>query len=296
MKILKSIFFICIAGLFFALTFSCEKIEPPYVKKGYDTVIYPEYPKKILVEDYTAHMCTYCPDGHHALEAMMEKYHKPYYDGYIIIPMAIHVSSLAFPAPPQFPTDFRTEEGEELDAHFGASSMGLPKGLVNRVEYESNLILSPDSWGDAAAVLLEDNQAAIKMTIKQADIYLFIVNEYDTTSRVLNCSIDAMFLSSWNNPVTLAVFLVEDGIISGQLNHGTIDPNYVHNHVLRDGISGVWGDAITTAAAAQGETKNKNYTYTLPANFIYSNCSVLAYVYDSSTGEVIQAEIKKLVE
>lgn len=296
MNIIRNILFLSIISQILIITFSCQKVEPPYVKSGYDTIIYPQYPKKILVEDYTAHMCTYCPDGHHALESMMEKYHKSYYDGWIIIPMAIHVSSLAFPAPPSFPTDFRTDEGNELDAHFGTSTMGLPKGLVNRTIYETNLILNPDIWADAAVLLLEDQQAAVKMTIKQADIFLLIQNQYDTTTRVLNCDIEALFLSNWNNSVKLAVFLVEDGIVSGQLNHGTIDPNYIHNHVLRDGITSVWGDAITSGATPEGQTISRSYNYTVLEDFVYSNCSVVAYVYDAVSGEVIQAEIEKLKE
>ena len=79
--------------------------------------------------------------------------------------------------------------------------------------------------------------------------------------------------------------------------------NYVHRHVLRDGISSnSWGETIISGAIAAGDTAVKNYQYTLPLTFPATNgiapnenlCYVVAYIYDAATYEIIQVEEKKI--
>lgn len=77
----------------------------------------------------------------------------------------------------------------------------------------------------------------------------------------------------------LSVFLLEDGIVSRQLNNttGTTDYSYVHDNVEKLKLTGsAQGDAITIDA--DDSTKEFNFSATVPSTCNLSNLSVLAYV------------------
>ena len=85
--------------------------DGPFIT-DYDSYVNPE--KKVLIEDFTGHLCPNCPDAARELDAIHDIY------GDQIIGMAIHVSkSFARPYPasqaPSFQYDFRTNGGDELD-------------------------------------------------------------------------------------------------------------------------------------------------------------------------------------
>ena len=70
---------------------ACDKIEGPYIINS-DSYVNPD--KKVLVEDFTGHLCPNCPDAARELEAIHDIYPGQ------IISMAIHVSkSFARPYP-----------------------------------------------------------------------------------------------------------------------------------------------------------------------------------------------------
>ena len=55
--------------------------------------------------------------------------------------------------------------------------------------------------------------------------------------------------------------------------------NYVHNDGLRNALSSLFGDAIPETTAFQ-EYK-KNYTFTVPSNYVGNNLSFVVMVVDS---------------
>ena len=99
------------------------------------------YIKNILIEDFTGHLCKNCPDAASELDAIQAVY------GSRIIGLAIHSGSTfarPYPIDPtgnpdeKFTYDFRTSWGEELDGFFEISANGLPKGMINRIDYNSS--------------------------------------------------------------------------------------------------------------------------------------------------------------
>jgi hypothetical protein len=62
--------------------------------------------------------------------------------------------------------------------------------------------------------------------------------------------------------------------------------DYEHNHVLRKVVNGTWGSSIELSNTSTSFTFN----YTLEDFWVKSNCNVVAFVYDNSNKEVLQAE------
>ena len=80
----------------------------------------------------------------------------------------------------------------------------------------------------------------------------------------------------------LQLWLTESGIVAMQFNGSTVDRNYVHNHVFRAAINGLWGDEITLAEGAEEE---RTYTYTLLRPYWNAaNLSVVAFYYNDADG------------
>jgi hypothetical protein len=115
---------------------SCDVEEGPFIT-DYNSYINPD--KKVLIEDFTGHLCPNCPNAARELDAIHDIY------GDQIIGMAVHVST-TFARPyssnqaPNFQYDFRTQWGDNWDAFYETSSIGLPAGMINRIGFLSGFI------------------------------------------------------------------------------------------------------------------------------------------------------------
>jgi hypothetical protein len=62
-------------------------------------------------------------------------------------------------------------------------------------------------------------------------------------------------------------------------------------------MSGTWGEPVGSDGTALGGTKlTNNYSYTLPAEWNADNCAIVAFVYNTETLQVVQAEENGVVE
>ena len=95
-------------------------------------------PKNALLEEFTGINCGNCPDAHKIVaNLLLAQEHTVY-------AIAIHSGYYASPFPDQ--PDFRTEEGETLDATFVAGS-GYPCGMINRHIFAGSIpIMSRSNW------------------------------------------------------------------------------------------------------------------------------------------------------
>ena len=284
-----------ITTVIFALLvfFACDNVKKPYLednggKCGNGDLSIPI--KKILLEDYTGHTCGNCPRAAEQTELLIETYCDH------IIPISVHVGFFAEPySSGKYTYDFRTTAGNEWNDLFGNGSAGLPNGMVNRIEYNSTKILAYETWASAIEQILAEAPT----------IDINIENNYTEDTHKLNSSISVNFLKSFSENLNLSVLIVEDSIVNWQKdydyqdidNPGNTDiEKYIHRHVLRDAVNGTWGETIVTNDIAQGENIKKTFNYTLSSEWNFKNCSVITFVYNSVTKEVIQAEIKELIE
>ena len=268
---------------------SCDVEEGPFIT-DYNSYINPE--KKILIEDFTGHICPNCPNAARELDAIHDIY------GDQIIGMALHVST-TFARPyssnqaPNFQYDFRTDWGNELDNFYGISTAGLPRGMVNRIGYPDNHKLGKDEWASAVAEELKKD-IDFKIYISSDENSIFI------TSEVQN---------NINSNYNLSVCLTENNIINWQKDGQENVEDYQHNHVLRTVLVDESLSNNSNYIAGQQIQKTINYdllaleqyninysTNTAEAgngnagDWNASNMSVIAYIYNTNTKEIVQVE------
>ena len=284
MKIMKKTiiltFAVLLAGLFVA---SCDKIEEgEYLKNPNNSQPTPDTTgqktllRKVLILDFTGHKCGNCPKGHKIITSLESVYHEA------VVPVAIHCTSYAKPqAGTAFEADFRTDEGEYWVEY--AELEGLPSGLVNTLDPLS-ISSAPNEW---ATMFAQYNNVIPELSVE-------VVPTLASGSLTTNVKLTAE--TACSRKLSLCVYVVEDNIIGGQIDYES-DPqtieNYVHNHVFRTSFSGALGESIkdNTDALAKDATIEKSYSKAFSSDWNAANCKVVAFVYDSDTKEVLQAEM-----
>lgn len=251
--------------------------------------------KKVIVEDYTGHTCGNCPRAAEDAETIMNLYK----DSVIVI--AVHAgTTFAPPFPPDYPDDFRTSVGTDWDGFLGMSAAGLPKGGVNRAQ--TPYAQPRTTWSSYVNTLLDGPQQA----------KMLLTTTLDTAKMLLNVSVKTTFLSALNYNVNLCVVITEDSIVGSQKDYsppptalvinGDERPDYRFNHMLRGAVNGSWGELVKSSPVAN-DTITKNYScFTLnpwpvaagnPKKNLM-NTSVVAFLFNATTKEIIQAEKVKI--
>ncbi|MFH1936897.1 MAG: Omp28-related outer membrane protein, partial [Bacteroidota bacterium] len=69
--------------------------------------------------------------------------------------------------------------------------------------------------------------------------------------------------------------------------------NYVFNDMLRAVLNGTYGEQLTTSVDTV-QIYSKSYLYTLHDNWVPEHLSLVAFVFNESTKEVIQVEKRYL--
>ena len=246
-----------------------------------------QYPsRKVFIGHFTGHF-----DGHGAIAADTILRIQNKYPGKVIA-VNIHSGFFSRPFPPTYTTDLRCNEGDEYFKFLNIAYN--PVGVVNWIGYPYDIL--KDYWGEWGS--LTDSLISLP-----PEVDIRITNNFNSGTRMLNSSVCCKFLNSFNGTYKLTLLLTEDSIVASQKDYSKppphITPNYAHPNVLRDGITTSWGDTLKMGPIVKGDSIIKNYSYTLPLNFNGINpnenhCKVVAYIYDASNYQVIQAEEGKI--
>lgn len=280
---MKKINFIVTLAILLCAFVSCDKIEGPYITPDDSVETNVEFPdidpatvfRKVLIEEYTGHRCTNCPDGHRELASLHERY------GDTLVAIGIHAGTFAMTTG-SFPTDFRTEEGNTLYEDFTINQIGTPAAVVNRTQHGNAFPLSIPAWQPAIdEELSRDCVAAVQ-----------IINQFDASSKKLTAHTKTTLLNGYSGEVQLALYVIEDGIVAPQKDGETTIEDYVHNHVLRGSLNGVYGTLLTTAE--EDGSYLKSYELDCSSkSWDFGNCTVVAILMDAQTHEVLQVEQSK---
>ncbi len=260
---------------------SCDVVEGPKV----DPEGFSGSANKVLIEDFTGHMCGNCPRAHEQATAL----HDTYGDNLVIV--AVHAGTFARVVNSLgFTTDFNTEMGAKLEEEYDADNAGLPKGLINRRQYGGSYLTNYPDWSThVSTVLAESPQLGLEM-----------VSTYDDNSREFEVDVNMEYFTTGDATHQVVVLITEDHIISKQndysLASGHID-DYEQNHVLRAVVTpGVYGVPVKGSEIFLGEKITKTFNMVLPAEFVAENCHIVSYVLTSDTHEIIQVDEIKLTE
>ena len=272
---------ILVAGF---LLSSCDKLKEPYAtlkKSGGDTT--KTSVRKVLLEDYTGHLCVNCPI------ATMNAHVLEQSSGGQLIIIQVHAGNLAASSDPPFTADYTCSAGAEWYNTFGIYAN--PLGLVNRKPYKGSLIVFADQW-----VLAVDTLIGLP-----PDALVNITNSYNAASQTLTSVISTKFKTLLTGSYSLCACITEDSLVSAQKNNDTlagpvpIINNYVFLDVLRGTLNGTWGDTLTTSVDTT-RTYNKTFVLNFPAAWVPKNCHVVSFVFNTSTKEIIQTEKTGVLE
>ena len=273
----KALLFIAVVLCFVA----CNKIESPYLVLSQQESVDVDFPdldpstvyRKILFDEYTGHLCPNCPDGHTILNQLSSQY------GDTIVAVAIHAGWFAQTEADPFSYNFSTPTGEQLYIDYDISDN--PQAIINR----SGDALAKSVWSSEMQNADRTLHAAIQ-----------IINQYNTANQSLKINTKTTMLEDYDQTVQLSLLLVEDNIVKPQKVGTSVNEEYIHNHVLRAGINGNYGEHISPGGLV---SKDSSYLYGYSIDFngtdwVPENCSVIAILLDENSKEVLQVEKAKV--
>lgn len=217
----------------------------------------PVFVKNILIENYTATWCGYCPRVHDAIkDAMGSSSH--------IVPIAIHGSN---------------------DPYY-FTSIGTLAGAYNVSGYPTAVIDRDYSWPYP-----EEFDGLSRALDKNAALGISISNSVSGTD--IQSVVKVKFGKTFEEDLKIGVCLLESNLIYDQTNYyddGRGDPieDYEHDHVLRSYGTDLFGDAIIDATTENSES-TLNITFDM-TDYVTENCSVVAFVINED-GKVLNAQI-----
>ena len=275
--------------LAFALLFgACDRLENPVTvaKNKYREDLYGSAPtfssvseatRNVLFEEFTGHLCGFCPPSTAlalSLDAQL---------GDRMVSVAIHAGSLAATGGTLFQTDYTTSAGNlywaQLNGGFNPTARIDRLGGLSSYEYLDPA--NPSSW---------QNIVTTRMNVA-TPVALQANCEYVAADNVINIHMNSQFLEGYNGNVNLVVLLVESHIISAQEDYSQTPSeieDYEHEHVLRTNVSEPMGNLVMNNPSA-GYANTTSYTIPLQANWVPTNMTVVGYLIDSYTNEVLNA-------
>lgn len=227
--------------------------------------------KKALIEEFTGINCGNCPDGH-AIAAKLQLAQPEN-----VYTIAIHAGHYAEPSVGQ--PNFIIEEGTTINDYYGVT--GYPSGMVNRRTFSgSTPIISRSYW----------TQSAREICLETAIVNLAVECQYNEFRSEYTITVAGYYTeSSTVESNNLCVALVQNNIQGYQAGSGVSD-EYMHQHMLRDYVTPIWGDPINETV--KGSYFEKTYTVTLPetigsAEVVPAQIEAIAFVTTGEGGEVL---------
>ncbi|HXH18723.1 MAG TPA: Omp28-related outer membrane protein [Chitinophagales bacterium] len=238
------------AALAFAITHLCAQGIP---------VSHAPEKKNAVLEEYTGIHCTYCPDGHKIAKELHDAHPND------VVLMRFHAGTYAIPNAGE--PDFRTSAGEYLANQSGLT--GYPAASVNRHVFQG--------WAQAAGETAMGRSywtaAAEQILTQDAYANIGATATIDVQTRLLTVNVQVYYTAS---PPTssnrIHVALLQNNLEGPQTGSPTFNPddilpngNYLHQHVLREMLTGISGSVISPIS--MGTTIDRTYTYTIPAHY-----------------------------
>ena len=307
---MKKYFFILVVSII-GLSSSCDKIDDPY--EGIDKAIDPIDPlgpidtsgaivfcgfeeydfelndttyndttsniRKVLLEEYTGHLCGFCPPESKRLVAKTDNELK----GKAIV-MSIHAANFAALVNSKgYTTDFTTLEGNDLHERYKGGNTA-PSLMMNR----SYTPASASQW-DGKLDSLDKSGYYTDPVVK-----FKVRNIYNETIKTGRVDIDIEFLKDFlGTSFVIGVYITEDHIIAKQKYYGQnpedVD-NYDHRHAIRTAATPTFGASFVSGDITTNQKESSSFCYELQDEWNPDNCSVIIFLGNADNNQIFQAE------
>ncbi len=218
--------------------------------------------KNVVIEEYTGINCGYCPDGH----KRVREYEAA--NPGRVFGINIHAGSYAA-------NTYTTQWGNALMNQ--AQVTGFPSGTINRETFT----YYDDYYGQTVTSMALGRGQFVscgnEILVQPSFVNVAAQATIDATARVMTVNVEAYYTADAETASNkLNVVLVQDSIIGPQSGASanpaqvTADGQYIHMSMLRDMITGQWGEDITAPAGSSvipaGTLIQRTYTYNIPGS------------------------------
>lgn len=226
--------------------------------------------KKVLIEEFTGVRCVNCPQGSAEIENLISIH------GDRLVAISIHAGFFSEPYPESL-FDFRTSDGDALEPFLGPLSF-FPTAVVDRTLFdgEQAMVVGQASWSAYIAQQLDEI----------APVTVGIMHDFDNSSRELSIDVSGTATSDMDHDIYLTVLITETNIEDVQLNQDGKEDDYKHKHVLREILTPFSGNNISATLNA-GDTYAESFSFTMPSEWEFDNCSVIAFIHRNDTEKTI---------
>jgi hypothetical protein len=284
MNIIKTLFFIGLGAL---LISSCKEVgtvvdlgkNKPLgllLDTAYTEAVQSPDVKNVLIEEFTGVRCLNCPQGHAELRSL-----KLAYPGRVI-GLSLH-SFIQDEVYPYSKVDLKSVIAQRIEQYLLYPGF-KPNGAIDRVNFSGGQTVCND-YLDWATLLPQRMSVA-------TPVNLLVTPTFNATSGELLIDVKAHYTQDQTEPNKLSLFLVEDSIVTAQLQpNNTVDTNYIHNEIVREVYSDTLGDKLEHDLK-RGTTVQRVYKVNVSGkNYEYKHLKVLAFIHRyATTKEILQAK------
>lgn len=267
---------------------SCDRIDPYNSKKEktIDTNSTNTLKKKVLLVEFTGYRCGQCPPA-----AELAHKYKEENNGKVIL-MSVHSGGFAKPLTAHF-VDFQNADADLL--YNICSATNNPAAAVNFKKFAGGSTIVTDFTKSNLDPKISD--------ILKEDANISINLKLTKNNNIINLEVKSKYLvASGNSNENLVVYVVEDSIVSWQLDY-RIDTNnswldeYEHNSVLRSSLNGVVGESLASGLIAKDTEFIKSFIYSADVSKVNLNkIRFIACVIDKTSYEIKQVEEIKVLK
>ena len=123
---------------------------------------------------------------------------------------------------------------------------------------------------------------------------------YNEAANLICVDTQTKILSEFDDDLHITIVVTEDEIISKQTDYSVIPEQYVEdyeqNHVLRKSLNGSWGETLGQETYQVNDTFIHRNCTQVNSEWNVNNMSVIAFVSNPETYEVLQVEEIHLID
>jgi hypothetical protein len=224
------------------------------------------YVREVLLEEFSTENCSNCPSVGIYLSGIVEECDN--------VNFIVHHAGY-------YTDDYTIPENIEMLALYNSSTFA-PAAMVDRNynglanDYRGTVNPGPVFWpGNPYGGRRIDGRLSIL-----SDVNVNINGTYNEDTRLLTVDLAGEFVADFSEQLGVSVWITEDGIESEE--QAGYSGTWTHHAVARTVLTATFGDSILTTTNI-GDSYSASYEYTVPAEFVDHNLSIVAFVNRMST-------------